>query len=495
MNALPESVDVLIVGAGIYGATAAYESSRRGLSVLLIDRDDFGAGASQNSLKIAHGGLRYLKSFDLPRVRESIEERRRLLQVAPHLVRPLRCRLELSPLSMPNRVLFRAGLVGNTWFTRHCNHGVATSARLPRSRYPRWSDALIEDTERLLLGFIETAVALGKGRCHARNYVGVGEYLREDGRVVGARLSDGTEIGVGVVIDCTGVSRRGQAACLSMNLVVSPLKLTAGGEAVALRHPSDHRNIFLVPWRDRTMIGTYDRDYPAETDRPHRIEPAWAEEFLDWLRPVHPSLAALTRDDVHLVHFGVLPKDATDDHHPGRRFSVGEEEPGVLRVVGVKYTTARGVSSLAVQMAAQILGRDPLPDRFEMALPPLLDSRDLVRDFIGDDPELASPLLPGQAGPKFGEVLYAVELEQARTLSDVLFRRLGLASAGHPGADVVDSVARAVEEIRGWTRSERNDQIEAFETDPHFVFSNPPLSTPPAGERPTHPALRPLPGR
>ncbi len=470
MNGLPESVDILIVGAGIYGATAAYEASRRDLSVLLIDRGDFGAGASQNSLKIAHGGLRYLKSFDLPRVRDSIEERRRLLQVAPHLVRPLRCRLDLSPLSMASRLLFRAGLSGNAWFTRRCNEGVATSVHLPHSRYPCWFDALIEDTERLLLGFIERAIDLGNGRCHARNYVKVEGYVRRNGRVVGARLSGGGEIGAGVVIDCTGVSRRGQPACLSMNLVVTPLALTAGGEAVALRHPDDRRQVFLVPWRGRTMIGTYDRDYPLETDRPHQIEASWAEEFLDWLCPVHPSLAALTRDDVHLVHYGVLPKDTAADLHPGRRFTITEEEPGVIRVMGVKYTTARGVSSVAVQTAARMLGRDPLPDRFDVALPRLRDHRDLVRDYIGDDPRLAAPVSPGQPDIRFGEVAHAVEREQARSLSDVLFRRLGLASAGHPGADVVDALAQAMVELRGWTESEREDQIHAFETDPHFVL-------------------------
>lgn len=104
MNGLPESVDILIVGAGIY--------ARRRPPI-------------SEELRSSAG-------------RESIEERRRLLQVAPHLVRPLRCRLDLSPLSIASRLLFRAGLLGNAWFTRRCNEGVATSAHLPRSRYPCW---------------------------------------------------------------------------------------------------------------------------------------------------------------------------------------------------------------------------------------------------------------------------------------------------------------------------------------------------------------------
>ena len=74
------SVDILILGGGIYGATAAYEASRRGLSVLLVERNDFGSGTSQNSLKIAHGGLRYLQTLDFRRIRESLEERRQPLR-------------------------------------------------------------------------------------------------------------------------------------------------------------------------------------------------------------------------------------------------------------------------------------------------------------------------------------------------------------------------------------------------------------------------------
>ena len=117
------SYDILILGGGIYGATAAYEAARRGLSVLLLERQDFGAGTSQNSLKIAHGGLRYLQSLDLRRSRESMEERRRLLQVAPHLVRPLRCRMESRSLGGARRLLLRAGLLANEFLSRDRNRG------------------------------------------------------------------------------------------------------------------------------------------------------------------------------------------------------------------------------------------------------------------------------------------------------------------------------------------------------------------------------------
>src|SRR5262249_9036632 len=81
--------DLLIVGGGIYGVTAAWEAAQRGLKVALIEAEDFGAGVSWNSLKTIHGGLRHLPKADLAAMRESLRERRALLSIAPALVKPL----------------------------------------------------------------------------------------------------------------------------------------------------------------------------------------------------------------------------------------------------------------------------------------------------------------------------------------------------------------------------------------------------------------------
>src|SRR5882724_9031176 len=81
--------DVLVVGGGIYGLTIAYDAAQRGLAVAVIDRRDFGGGASFNHLRTIHGGLRYLQHFDVRRARESVRERRALARIAPHTVRPM----------------------------------------------------------------------------------------------------------------------------------------------------------------------------------------------------------------------------------------------------------------------------------------------------------------------------------------------------------------------------------------------------------------------
>ena len=141
-------VDVLIVGGGIYGATAAYEAARRGLSVRLVERHDYGAGTSQNSMKIAHGGLRYLQSLDLRRSLESVEARRRLLQLAPHLVKPLHCRLDTTRVSAGRRLMLRAGLLLNALVSRRRNRDLPAGSRLPGATFPGWYDAVIENTDQ-----------------------------------------------------------------------------------------------------------------------------------------------------------------------------------------------------------------------------------------------------------------------------------------------------------------------------------------------------------
>src|SRR5689334_23595684 len=81
--------DVLVVGGGIYGLAIAYDAAQRGLRVALIERHDFGSGASFNHLRTIHGGLRYLQTLDIVRARESIRERRTLARIAPHALRPV----------------------------------------------------------------------------------------------------------------------------------------------------------------------------------------------------------------------------------------------------------------------------------------------------------------------------------------------------------------------------------------------------------------------
>ena len=129
--------DVLVVGGGIYGLTIAYDAAQRGLSVALVERDDFGSGASFNHLRTIHGGLRYLQTLDLARARESVRERRTLARIAPQAVEPLPFALPLYRSLLRGKMAMRAGfaldrLVGARSQPRRARR--ASAAGRPRRR-------------------------------------------------------------------------------------------------------------------------------------------------------------------------------------------------------------------------------------------------------------------------------------------------------------------------------------------------------------------------
>ena len=102
--------DLLVIGGGISGAAVALAAARRGLSVLLVERHDYASGASSNSSKLVHGGLRYLKQGAWGLMRESLQAREQLLRDAPGLVRPMPFLMPHRPGGSPGRLAMRAGL-------------------------------------------------------------------------------------------------------------------------------------------------------------------------------------------------------------------------------------------------------------------------------------------------------------------------------------------------------------------------------------------------
>src|SRR5438094_324927 len=100
-----EQFDVVVVGGGITGAGVALDAASRGYSVALVEREDYASGTSSRSSKLVHGGLRYLQNFDLGLVREALLERALLVNLAPHLVRPLELLVPAFDGKRPDRLL------------------------------------------------------------------------------------------------------------------------------------------------------------------------------------------------------------------------------------------------------------------------------------------------------------------------------------------------------------------------------------------------------
>src|ERR1700744_6506572 len=105
-----EPLDILIIGGGVTGACVARDASLRGLKVALIERGDFANATSAHNSKLVHGGLRYLRNFELGLVRESLKERRIWQRIAPHLVHPLPFLVPLYGGGFKMRATLAAGL-------------------------------------------------------------------------------------------------------------------------------------------------------------------------------------------------------------------------------------------------------------------------------------------------------------------------------------------------------------------------------------------------
>ena len=116
-------------GGGIYGR-ASRLAARHGYSTALVERNDFGGGASHNSLKIVHGGFRYIQHLDLPRIRESVRAQRAWLAAAPHLIRPMRCVIPAYGHGTRGREVFAAGVAAYHLAAGRRNAGLVGRNRL-----------------------------------------------------------------------------------------------------------------------------------------------------------------------------------------------------------------------------------------------------------------------------------------------------------------------------------------------------------------------------
>lgn len=462
-----EAFDVLVVGAGIQGAAIAWSAARAGLRTALIDAGDFGSAASANSLKIIHGGLRYLQHGDLRRMRESIRARRRFLHLAPTLVRPLACALPTHGFGTHSRPALAAALALNALISADRNRNLPPASRLPAGRIlsPRqlqahapgyrlpsgttgamlWHDALADDTERLTLGFVLGAARAGA--CVA-NYV---RALRTAERGAAGTETDiedletGARTGISAARVVLAAGPGGEQGLdvpprpwvMASNLVLrrpllrdAALAIAGGagaGDTDALVRRRN-RNFFLVPWRGGTLIGTDYRPWPAKQ------HPRLDREALgDFIRQVNETRAFDPIDirEVVRVHTGLLPA-GEDQAAPARRTTIAMQGR-ILRVQAVKYTTAPEVADTVVRML--LAGGTPPPDE------PL-------------------PAPPGAEADPDQTVRRAVREEMAVRLSDVVARRTNWADFGRPDAALLARAANVMAALLDWSDARRDRELD-----------------------------------
>lgn len=505
-----DTFDVLVIGGGITGAGIARDAALRGLTVALIEADDFAVGTSSRSSKLIHGGLRYLAMGDVGLVRETALERKAVHRLAPHLAEP--CWMLVPARSRAALLKFRAGITAyeklgavdkidlhQNW---NPDQMAAQEPYLDRATYPygcAYREYLTDDA-RLVLATLRAAGAAG---ATVVNRLPAEALLREGERIAGVRARCGLSgdevlVQARVVVNAAG-PWADQVAAMEEKRDSSRLHLSKGVHVVipASRLPvrnlvvmntADKRSIFAIPRGDTVYLGTTDTTYRGDDwrwpaidmeDVRYLLEPATRYFTVDPLKP----------EDVVAAWAGLRPLIA----QPGkaakemsRKDEIWVGVGGMVTIAGGKLTGFRKMAEDIMAVVAEQLGQRlpaapemvPLPggdfdgdlDGLAASLPdanqlgPAVTSR-LAR-LYGD--EAAQVLQRGttpltDAGEVVaGEVSWAIEVEGAHSLEDFVYRRTRSAWYSPQEREaLLQPAAREMAAFLGWSAAEQARQVEA----------------------------------
>jgi glycerol-3-phosphate dehydrogenase len=474
--------DVLVIGGGITGAGIALDAAARGFSVALVEQNDFASGTSGRSSRLIHGGLRYLEQGEVGLVHESLRERKILLRLAPHLVRPVP--MYMLADSLRSRALYQAGLTVYDLLAAGRNVGLHRSASaeqveqaIPglagRSRGYRYFECQTDDA-RLTIEVARTAHAYGAVLAnHAR-----AEGLLGGARVAGASVTDEItgqrfEIRARATVNAGGVwadrvrglapgGRERLVPSKGVHVVFAPGAVRTKVAVVAPSAAGDGRFVFVIPWEDRAYAGTTDTLYSGDLE-----DPAADDSDRDYiLSAVARYFPAVTERDVVASWAGLRPllgQDQAPDTKTrdlSRKHAVFEDPPGLFTITGGKLTTYRAMAEDLVDRLASTLGaagpcrtrsiplglhgsagealRLATTEVARLGLPPRAGAR-LVQRYgddwqeavrmIGADRSLGEPAAAGLPVLNI-EMELARSREMAMTGEDVLVRRTRLTALG-----------------------------------------------------------------
>ncbi len=520
-----ESFDVLIVGGGATGACVARDASLRGLKVALVERSDFAGATSAHNSKLVHGGLRYLRNFELGLVRESLRERRIWQRIAPHLVQPLPFLIPVVGGGMKARATLSAGLTlydllsfdrgrlddpdqrlpGHSWLN-------AAEARRREPILDRpgldgaflYYDTQMYSPERLALECLIDAAAHGAALA---NYVEAGRLLLRDGTVEGCSVRDATNgTAFNVRARCTLVAAGPWADIFLEHALARPAShklmrskgihvlVPAMTREFALTMATAHGHFFVLPWRGHTLLGTTDTAFTADPDAVGVSEGDIAE-FLAFIDQ-HLPAANLSRGKVEFFYAGLRPlvdDGSGDTYGASRRAELvdhGKDDglDGLFSAIGGKWTTSRRLAQSVVDTLVRKLGaparacetaRVPLPggrmqrfgafrDQQKNVFPTVAGIDHLARLYGTRLPDVLagnrSELLAavGPTGDIGAQVAFAIREEMALTLEDVVMRRSGIGQLGAPPRETLEAVSRLMAGELGWNEDRRQNEIASL---------------------------------
>jgi glycerol-3-phosphate dehydrogenase len=510
-----ERFDLVVVGGGIVGAGILLDAASRGLRAALVEQDDIAAGTSGRSSRLIHGGLRYLAQLRISLIRESLEERARLIRLAPHLVTIEPFLFPIYGLPLVHRAFYGAGLtaydiLGAARDGGRCRH---LSARAALRATPilrrrglrgaiRYHDAVADDA-RLALAVVRTA--LGLGAAAAIRVRAVGGLLEGD-QIIGIRvrdLADGAEFAIRArhVVDATGVWAGGPGGPFGgpslpivpsrgAHIVVRRERIPSR-QGLSIRMPG--KNVFVVPWPGHWVIGTTDAPYDGPPAHPSASR-AEVDEILD---AVNRRLdIGLREADILGTYAGLRPLVGVARRGSTLRVSrehrVHVDAGGLVRISGGKYTTYRVMAADAVDAA---LGEEAVRRPSATAELPLFGAaarselallaeglaartgverrvaeRLVARHGIaatqvvglGEATGLLRPL-GHRLDHLEAEVAWAVREEMALSIDDVLARRMRLAmELPDRGAAIAPRVAAIMAADLGWDEARQAAEVDRY---------------------------------
>jgi glycerol-3-phosphate dehydrogenase len=468
-----EEHDLLVIGGGIMGAAIARDAALRGLSVALVERSDFAGATSAHNSKLIHGGLRYLRNFELGLVRESLRERRIWLDTAPHLVRPLPFLLPVTETG--TRIAYAAGLAlydalsrksgrnngpdrrlpAHEWLDAHDAEALEPClAELPLRGAFRYFDAQMLSPERLALACVVDAADNGAALA---NHVEAEALLLRGDDIAGARVRD--RFG-GSVFDIRArltVTALGAWTDLFLGRALpraaTPLLRSRGIHVLVPRFVRTHAltiatksggHFFAIPWRDSTLLGTTDTPFDGDSD----CVGVGRSEIEDFLQLVNAHLPAvqLVPADVKHAYAGLralVDAGARSSYKASRRaglidFGKSARLNGLMAVIGGKWTTARSVAETTLDLALRKLHRHARA---------CTTATRRLPESGGGDVEM--------------QIARATREEMAVTLEDVIMRRTAIGQEGDPGPAVLEQAATIMARECGWSDAHKRAEIAA----------------------------------
>jgi glycerol-3-phosphate dehydrogenase len=418
-----DQFDVVVIGGGITGAGVALDAASRGYSVALVEQEDFAAGTSSRSSKLVHGGLRYLQNFDLGLVREALLERGLMVNLAPHLVRPLPLLVPAFDGKRPDRLTGVGLNMYDVMASDRLRRRGRDSQGARRQREPTdWSpdrhrtipaEEVVEllpalakrepssaylfydcqtDDVRLVLTVLGEAERFGTVMANRCRVTGL---VEDEGRARGVVCEDRTgggtfQIRADNVVNATGVwadqvkgeelyaeeevPRIRPSRGTHITLAHGRLPLKAG----AIVPAGSGRSIFALPWLGRTLIGTTDNDYEGPLDH-IAPDPGDVRYLLDACNAFFDE--TLSEADLTGAYAGVRPLISSADPKKSvdisRKAELYETSSGLVTITGGKLTTWRRMAKLAVDRIVEREGREAPCRTHEIPLGQAAEPEDL----------------------------------------------------------------------------------------------------------------------